>query len=73
MNLQTLSGFALARMLQDCAQGSAVQKQIQAELRSREQHLIFTDNKTPWLFKDEELGRKPKKKNADVKRANGTG
>jgi hypothetical protein len=48
VNLQTLSSFALARMLNDCAEGSATQRAIQKELRKRcEEH---KDTKTPWLF-----------------------
>jgi hypothetical protein len=61
MNLQTLSSFALARMLADCAQGSAIQRRIQEELRSREEGMKHTDNKTPWLFNDEELAAMRKK------------
>jgi hypothetical protein len=52
--LEALSSFALARLLSDCAQGSATQREIQEELRSREEHLKYGD-KTPWLFSDEEL------------------
>jgi len=55
MKLETLSSFALARMLSDCADGSAMQRKIQEELRSREQHLKATGDKTPWLFPKEEL------------------
>jgi hypothetical protein len=48
MNLETLSSFALARMLNDCAEGSATQHAIQEELRKRcEEH---KDTQTPWLF-----------------------
>jgi hypothetical protein len=61
MNLDTLSSFALARMLSDCAEGSAIQRQIQEELRSREENLKHADNKTPWLFSDEELKAMRKK------------
>jgi hypothetical protein len=60
MNLQTLSSFALARLLSDCAQGSATQREIQEELRTREEHLRH-DNKTPWLFSDDELKAMRKK------------
>jgi hypothetical protein len=55
VNLETLSSFALARMLSDCAEGSAIQRQIQEELRSREERTKRTDNKTPWLFNEEQL------------------
>ena len=52
MNLQTLSSFALARLLNDCAQDSALQREIQAELRNRHEH--YKDVATPWLFSAEE-------------------
>jgi hypothetical protein len=52
MNLETLSSFALARMLNDAAQGSALQREIQAELRTREER--YKDVATPWLFSAEE-------------------
>jgi hypothetical protein len=61
MNLDTLSSFALARMLSACAEGSAIQRQIQEELREREENLKHADNKTPWLFSDEELKAMRKK------------
>jgi hypothetical protein len=61
MNLEALSSFALARLLSDCAQGSAMQREIQEELRSREEYLKHSDNKTPWLFSDEELKAMRKK------------
>ena len=61
MNLETLSTFALARMLSDCAEGSAIQRRIQEELRSREENVKHTDNKTPWLFDDEQLKAMRKK------------
>jgi hypothetical protein len=61
MNLQSLSSFALARMLSDCAEGSAMQRKIQQELRSREENMKHSDNKTAWLFSDEELKPKGKK------------
>ena len=35
MNLETLSSFALARLLNDAAEGSAFQRAIQKELRRR--------------------------------------
>jgi hypothetical protein len=54
LNLESLSSFALARMLSDCAEGSATQRKIQAELMSREEGMKHKDNKTPWLFSDEE-------------------
>jgi hypothetical protein len=63
MNLETLSTFALARMLGDCAEGSATQRHIQEELRSREENMKHSDNKTPWLFSDGELGVLRKKWN----------
>lgn len=53
MNLETLSSFALARMLNGAAQGSALQREIQAELRTREQG-PYKDVATPWLFSPEE-------------------
>jgi hypothetical protein len=63
---KTPSSFALARMLTDRAQGSAMQRQIQAELLRRAQSVEHTDSTTSWLFRDEELkamrkrwGRKP--------------
>jgi hypothetical protein len=63
---KTLSSFTLARMLSHCAQGSAMQRQIQHELLSRAESVEHADSKTPWLFSDEELkamrkkwGRKP--------------
>jgi hypothetical protein len=52
---ETLSSFTLARMLNDCAEGSAMERQIQDELFSRAQSVEHTDSKTPWLFSDEEL------------------
>ena len=52
MNLETLSSFALARLLNDCAQDSALQREIQAELRNRQER--FKDVATPWLFSAEE-------------------
>jgi len=61
MKLETLSSFALMRMLNDCAQGSAIQRKIQQELNSREENLKHSDNKTPWLFSDEELKTMRKK------------
>jgi hypothetical protein len=61
MNLETLSTFALARMLSDCAEGSATQREIQEELRSREESLKHSDNKTPWLFSDEQFKAMRKK------------
>jgi hypothetical protein len=61
MNLETLSSFALMRLLSDCAQGSAAQREIQDELRSREENVKHSDNKTPWLFSDEELKAMRKK------------
>lgn len=60
MNLQTLSSFALARMLSDCAEGSAMQRKIQEELRSRADN-IKKDTKTPWLFNEEQLAAMRKK------------
>jgi hypothetical protein len=55
MNLETLSTFALARMLNDCAEGSALQRAVQKELHDRcDQH---KDKTTPWLFNDEERAR----------------
>jgi hypothetical protein len=61
MNLETLSSFALMRLLSDCAEGSATQRKIQKELRSREENMKHSDNKTPWLFNDEELAAMRKK------------
>jgi hypothetical protein len=61
VNLETLSSFALMRMLGDCADGSATQRRIQDELRSREENMKHSDNKTPWLFSDEELKTMRKK------------
>ena len=55
MNLQTLSSFALARMLNDCAEGSALQRAVQNEIHNREE--AHKDTKTPWLFTDEERKR----------------
>lgn len=60
MNLETLSSFALARMLADCADGSATQRHIQEELRRREEN-VKADNKTPWLFSNEERAAMRKK------------
>jgi hypothetical protein len=61
--LETLSSFTLAWMLSDCAEGSATQRAIQKELRSRE--VNKKDNGTlplplGWLSKkreEEEGGR----------------
>lgn len=61
MKLETLSTFALARMLADCADGSATQRHIQDELRKREEQVKHSDNKTPWLFSDEEFKAMRKK------------
>jgi len=61
MKLDTLSSFALARMLNDCADGSAIQRQIQNELRSREVSKEYKDNKTAWLFSKDELKSTKKK------------
>jgi hypothetical protein len=61
MNLETLSTFALMRMLSDCAEGSATQRHIQDELRSREENVKHSNNKTRWLFSDEELEAMRKK------------
>jgi len=55
MNLQTLSSFALARLLNDAAEGSAFQRAIQKEIRNREEQR--KDTKTPWLFKNEEMNK----------------
>jgi hypothetical protein len=52
VSLQTLSSFALARMLNDCAEGSATQHAIQEELRKRCDE--SKDTKTRWLFNEEE-------------------
>lgn len=52
MNLQTLSSFVLARMLNDAAEGSATQRAIQEELRKRCDE--YKDTKTPWLFNEVE-------------------
>ena len=52
MDLQTLSSFALAKMLNDCAEGSALQRAVQNELHNRaDQH---KDKETPWLLSEEE-------------------
>ena len=52
MDLETQSSFALAKMLNDCAEGSALQRAIQNELHKRcDQH---KDNQTPWLLSEEE-------------------
>jgi hypothetical protein len=48
INLETRSSFALARMLNDAAEGSATQRAIQEELRKRCDE--YKDTKTPWLF-----------------------
>jgi hypothetical protein len=61
VNLETLSSFALMRMLSDCADGSATQRRIQEELKTREENVKHSDNKTPWLFSDEELKTMHKK------------
>jgi len=61
MNLQTLSSFALARMLSDSAAGSAFHRELQEELRSREEAVKHGDSKTPWLFSAEERARMKKK------------
>ena len=58
---KTLSSFALARMLSDCAQGSAMQRRIQDELLRRAESVEYTDNETSWLFRDEELKAMRKK------------
>ena len=51
-DLQTLSTFALAKMLNDCAEGSALQRAVQNELHNRaDQH---KDNQTPWLLSEED-------------------
>jgi FPC/CPF motif-containing protein YcgG len=52
MNLETLSSFALARMLNDCAEGSAMQRAIQKEIRNREEQYkdIPASEAGPWLF-----------------------
>ena len=55
MNLQTLSSFALARMLNDCAEGSALQRAVQNEIRNREEQ--YKDTETPWLLSEEERRR----------------
>src|SRR4029077_13497056 len=55
MNLQTLSSFALARMLNDAAEGSAFQRAIQKEIRTREEQR--KDTMTRWLFNEEEMNK----------------
>jgi hypothetical protein len=54
MDLQTLSSFALARLLNDAAEGSAFQRAVQEELHNRYDNQ-YKDNKTPWLFNEEAL------------------
>jgi hypothetical protein len=55
VNLETLSSFALARLLNDAAEGSAFHRAIKEEIRTREER--YRDTKTPWLFTDEERAR----------------
>jgi hypothetical protein len=38
-----------------------MQRRIQDELRSREEGIKHSDNKTPWLFSDEQLKAMRKK------------
>jgi hypothetical protein len=59
MNLETLSSFALARLLNEAAEGSAFQRAIKEEIRTREER--YKDTKTPWLFTDEERAAMVKK------------
>jgi hypothetical protein len=61
MNLETLSTFALARLLNDAAEGSAFHRALKEEIRTREEMLQHADNKTPWLFSDEERKRMVKR------------
>jgi hypothetical protein len=61
MNLQTLSTFALARLLNDAAEGSAFHRALKEEIRTRNEMLRHSDNKTPWLFNDQEWAAMIKK------------
>ena len=61
MYSKTLSSSALARLLSHCAQGSAIQRQIQEELFRRAEGVEYTNSRTPWLFSDEELKAMRKK------------
>ena len=48
LNLETLSSYRLSLLLNAAAEGSALQREIQAELHNRATKV--RDTLTPWLF-----------------------